>query len=135
LFLVLTLMMVVAAANVVSGLTALVSVRQREIGILMAMGVTRKGITAIFMTSGLLLGSLGLIAGFATTAVLVAFANGSELVHLAADVYQIDYLPLKLELADILLVAATTFTISTLSTLLPSRRAGRLLPIEILRYE
>lgn len=135
LFLVLTLMVVVAAANVISGLTALVSVRQREIGILMAMGVTRKGITAIFMVSGLLLGSVGLIAGFVTTALLVAFANGSQLVHLAADVYQIDHLPLKLELPDILLVCVTTFAISTVSTLLPSRRAGRLLPIEILRYE
>jgi lipoprotein-releasing system permease protein len=135
LFLVLTLMVVVAAANVVSGLTALVSVRQREIGILMAMGVTRKGIASIFMASGWLLGSVGLAAGLVATVLLVAFANGSQLVHLAADVYQIDYLPLKLELPDILLVCATTFVISTVSTFLPSRRAGRLLPIEILRYE
>jgi lipoprotein-releasing system permease protein len=82
-----------------------------------------------------MLGSVGLFAGFATTILLVVFTNASQIVHLAADVYQIDHLPLKLELVDILLVCMTTFVISAVSTLIPSRRAGRLLPIEILRYE
>ncbi len=74
---------------------------------------------------------IGLIA----TLLLVAVANSTHLVHLAADVYQIDYLPLSLQFPDVLLVCATTLAISMISTIVPSRKAGKLLPAEILRYE
>jgi len=135
LFLVLTLMVVVAAANVVSGLTALVSVRRREIAIMMAMGMRKRSVVSIYLLSGLILGSAGLGGGLIATFFLVTIANSTHLVHLAADVYQIDYLPLSLQYLDVLLVCVTTLAISIISTIVPSRRAGNLLPIEILRNE
>jgi len=135
LFLVLTLMVVVAAANVVSGLTALVSVRRREIAIMMAMGMRKRSVVSIYLLSGLILGSAGLGGGLIATFFLVTIANSTHLVHLAADVYQIDYLPLSLQYLDVLLVCVTTLAISIISTIAPSRRAGNLLPIEILRNE
>ncbi len=135
LFLVLTMMVVVAAANVVSGLTALVSVRRREIAIMMAMGMQRRSVVSIFLLAGLILGGVGLGIGLIATLLLVAVANSTHLVHLAADVYQIDYLPLSLQFPDVLLVCATTLAISMISTIVPSRKAGKLLPAEILRYE
>ncbi len=135
LFLILTLMIVVAAANVVSGLTALVTARRKEIGVLMAMGVSRSGIVRIFFATGVVVGIVGLGSGLILAAALVVFANTTHLVDLAADVYQIDYLPLRLELMDVALVSLSAILVAVGSTVAPARRAGRLLPIEILRYE
>jgi|GEM_PF-2629213 len=135
LFLILTLMIIVAAANVVSGLTALVASKQREIGVLMAMGIPRVGIVRIFLGTGAILGFSGLIMGIGTALILIALTNEFHLVRLAADVYQVDNLPLRLEIVDIVLVTLAVFVISVCATVAPARRAGRLLPIQILRYE
>ncbi|MCU0611526.1 MAG: ABC transporter permease [Candidatus Eisenbacteria bacterium] len=135
LFLILTLMIAVAGANVVSGLTALVSARGRDIGILMAMGVRRKGITLVFLWVGAILGMAGLAAGLLLATGLIALANGTNLVRLAADVYQIERLPLSIQALDLAVVSGTTLAVAVVCTLLPALRASRLLPIEILRYE
>ena len=135
LFLILTLMIIVAAANVVSGLTALVASKQREIGVLMAIGIARVGIVRVFLGTGAILGLSGLVVGIGTALILIAVTNTFHLVHLAADVYQVDNLPLRLEVFDIALVSFVVLVISVCATVAPARRAGRLLPIQILRYE
>lgn len=135
LFIILTLMIIVAGANVVSGLAALVSARGRDIGILMAMGTRRKGIGEVFVLVGVMLGVAGLFAGLALAAFLIVTVNQTGLVRLAADVYQIERLPLAMQAMDIALVSLTTLGVAVFCTVLPAIRASRLLPIEILRYE
>ncbi len=135
LFLILSLMIVVAGANVVSGLTALVHARGRDIGILMAMGMRRGGILVTFVWIGAIIGLAGLATGIALAVGLVGLANGSGLLHLAGDVYQIERLPLVVQGFDVVAVSFTTLVVAVLCTLLPAVKASRLLPIEILRYE
>ena len=135
LFLILTIMIVVATANVISGLSAMAISRRREIGVLMAMGMSRPAITRIFMWTGLAIGAAGFVLGGGLAVVLVFFANSVQLVHLAGDVYQIESLPLRLEWADFCLVAGSVILIAMLATVAPARRAARLMPVEVLRYE
>ncbi|MBN1426371.1 ABC transporter permease [Candidatus Fermentibacteria bacterium] len=135
LFLILSLMIIVAGANVVSGLTALVSARGRDIGILMAMGVRRRAIAMVFVLIGAMLGLVGLGSGLALASGLIAVANETGLVHLAGDVYQIEKLPLEIQGVDLAAISCMTLLVSMFCTLVPAVRASRLLPIEILRYE
>jgi len=128
LFLILTLMIIVAGANVVTGLTALVSARGRDMGILMAMGIRRRGIAVVFLWIGAILGVVGLCTGLAVAAGLIAIANRTGLLHLAADVYQIEHLPLEIQGFDVAVVAVTTLAVAVVCTLLPAMRANRLLP-------
>ena len=134
-FIVLALIVVVAALNILIALTMMVMEKTRDIAVMMSFGVRAEQIRRIFLCQGLLISSigtvLGLIAGYAASVAGSHF----KFIHLDASVYSIDYLPFAPRFTDALIVAAVSLGVSLLATLYPSSSAASVLPAEALRYE
>ena len=135
LFVIVTIIVLVAAFAIIGHLVLLVADKRKEIGILKAMGASARSIGAIFLVAGMLIGGVGTLAGSAFGLCLIWVQNTYRIIRLAGDVYQISYLPMKLTGGDFGLVVGATLVISFLATLSPARRAARLDPVEVLRYE
>ena len=142
-FLILTLIILVAAFNIVSSLIMLVKEKGRAIAIMRTMGATRGMIMRIFFIAGASIGVIGTILGFLLG---LGFADNIEWIRhqiegltgtelFAAEIYFLSRLPAKVEADDVFLVVALSFVLSFLATLYPSWRAARLDPVEVLRYE
>ena len=133
-FIVITLIVIVAALNILIALTMMVMEKTRDIAVLMSFGVAPAQIRRIFLLQGLLISvvgtALGLILGY-----IGAWAGAHYHVPLSPDVYAIDTLPFAPRLLDGLLVSAVSIGISLLATLYPSSTAARIRPAEALRYE
>jgi lipoprotein-releasing system permease protein len=135
LFVIVTIIVLVAGFAIIGHLVLLVAEKRKEIGILKAMGATPASIGAIFLAVGMLIGVVGVVTGSLFGLCLIWVQNTYKIIRLAGDVYQIDHLPMKLTGADFVLVVAATLLISFLATLSPARRAASLEPVEVLRYE
>jgi lipoprotein-releasing system permease protein len=135
LFVIVTIIVLVAAFAIIGHLVLLVAEKRKEIGILKAVGASRASITTVFFVIGMSIGLLGTISGSAVGLTLIWVQNTFKIIRLAGDVYQIDYLPMKLTLGDFALVVGATFLLSLLATIFPARRAGALAPVDVLRYE
>jgi lipoprotein-releasing system permease protein len=134
-FIVIGLIVCVAALNILTALTMMVMEKNRDIAVMMSFGVRPSQVRLIFLLQGLLIGFtgtvLGLIAGY-----LLSWAGGHyRFIHLSAEVYSIDYLPFAARWTDSLIVAGVSLAVSLLATLYPSSSAARILPAEALRYE
>jgi lipoprotein-releasing system permease protein len=134
-FLVIGLIVVVAALNIVSTLILMVMEKVRDIGTLVAMGATSRGIMTLFLAQGLMIGVTGTITGCAVGLATAWVLDAWQLVPLPADVYFIPYVPFRVRPLDFTLVASTALVISFLATLYPAWKASRLDPVEALRYE
>jgi lipoprotein-releasing system permease protein len=142
-FIILVLIILVAAFNIISTLIMVVMEKYKDIAILKAMGATSKGILKIFVVEGLVTGVVGTILG--TISGLAFALNLGEIQGflekllgfkiLASDVYYIDKLPSQVNPVDIALIVMTAILIGLLATLYPSWRASKLDPAEALRYE
>ncbi len=135
LFIIVTIIVLVAAFAIIGHLILLVAEKRKEIGILKAMGAPAASVGAVFLSVGMLIGLVGTAAGSAVGLGLIWVQNTYRIIRLAGDVYQIDYLPMKLTWSDFGLIIGATLLISFAFTLLPARRAARLDPVEVLRYE
>jgi lipoprotein-releasing system permease protein len=135
LFVIVTIIVLVAAFAIIGHLVLLVAEKRKEIGILKAMGAGAGSIGAVFLVAGMLIGVGGTVAGSAFGLLLIWVQNTYKIIRLAGDVYQISYLPMKLTGWDFAMIVCSTLVISFLATLSPARRAARLDPIEVLRYE
>jgi lipoprotein-releasing system permease protein len=142
-FLILTLIILVAAFNIITGITMLVRSKTRDIAILRTMGATRATVTRIFILAGATIGVVGTIAGFVLG---LAFASNIDTIRRglesltgaelwAAEIRFLSQLPAKVEAGDVLSVVAMGLALSFLATLYPAWRAARLDPVEALRYE
>ena len=142
-FLILTLIVAVAAFNIVSAQMMVVTDKQADIAILRTQGASPASILAIFVIQGALVGSLGTLLGVAGG---LALALNIETVvpfvervlgiqFLDKSVYYISELPSQVQRADVILVAAIALSLTLLATLYPSWRAARVNPAEALRYE
>ena len=142
-FLILTLIVLVAAFNIVSSLIMLVKEKSRAIAIMRTMGATRGMIMRIFFIAGASIGVVGTIMGFLLG---LGFADNIEWIRrqieglsgtelFAAEIYFLSRLPAKVEAYDVMMVVALSFVLSFLATLYPSWRAARLDPVDALRYE
>jgi lipoprotein-releasing system permease protein len=142
-FIILVLIVLVAAFNIISTLIMVVMEKHKDIAILKSMGVPSKGILKIFVIEGGVIGVVGTV--FGTLLGLGAAFNLEKITEfvenlfgfkiLASDVYYIDKLPSQVNPMDIGLIVITAILISLLATLYPSWRASRLDPAEALRYE
>jgi lipoprotein-releasing system permease protein len=132
-FLLLFLIVLVAAFNIIGILTMMVGERGREVGILLAMGASPGQLQRIFMLNGLWYGSWGILAGS-----LAGWLACLYLVHfgipIPGDVYFVDHVPCIPQAMDFLIVSAAAMLLTLVSTLLPSREASRLDPMTIIRY-
>jgi lipoprotein-releasing system permease protein len=134
-FITISLIVFVAALNILISLTMMVMEKTKDIAVLMSMG-TRKGqVRRIFVYQGLLIGlvgtAIGLLAGY-----LLAYLGGHyHWIRLSAEVYSIDYVPFAPKAVHGVVVAATAVAVSLLATVYPSWSAARILPAEALRYE
>ncbi len=134
-FIILTLIVIVASFNIISNLIMIVMEKAREIAILRAMGATGRGIMSIFMIHGLIIGITGTVVGVAGGYLACRLLKTYRFIHLPADVYYLSYLPVRMSLFDFIVVPAAAILISFLATIYPSWQASRLDPVEPLRYE
>ena len=134
-FLILTLIIVVAAFNIAGTLIMIVMERTKDIGILKSMGATSKGVMSIFMMHGVMVGTVGTAIGITGALVLAYFVDRYKLIQVPGDVYFVDTIPVQMELPDVILVAGVALLISFAATLYPSWRASKLTPVEAIRYE
>jgi lipoprotein-releasing system permease protein len=142
-FLILSLIIMVAAFNIISGMIMLVKDKGRDIAILRTMGATRGAIMRVFFMSGAAIGVTGTIGGFLLG--LGFAANIDTIRHwlqaltgtdlFSAEIYFLSHLPARIEAFDVLSVVLMSLGLSLLATLYPSWRAARLDPVEALRYE
>jgi lipoprotein-releasing system permease protein len=135
LFVVVTIIVLVAAFAIIGHLVLLVAEKRKEIGILKAVGASGRSITMVFFAVGMTIGVVGTAAGAAVGLGVIWAQNTFKIIKLAGDVYQIDYLPMKLTLGDGLMIIGATLLLSFLATIIPARRAGSLIPVDVLRYE
>jgi lipoprotein-releasing system permease protein len=142
-FLILTLIIVVAAFNVISGLIMLVKDKGRDIAILRTMGATRGMVMRIFLLAGASVGFVGTVLGFGLG---LLFCENIEHIRQAIqkltgtdlfspEVYFLSQLPAKIDPHEVATVVVMSLALSFLATLYPSWRAARLDPVEALRYE
>jgi lipoprotein-releasing system permease protein len=134
-FIVLALIVVVAALNILIALTMMVMEKTRDIAVMMSFGVTAEQVRRIFLLQGVMISgigtALGLVAGYAAS----VLGSHYHFIHLDASVYSIDTLPFAPKWTDALVVAAVSLGLALLATLYPSSAAAGVLPAEALRYE
>ena len=134
-FIILSLIILVAAFNIISTLIMVVMEKTREIGILKSMGVTSRGITRIFLFEGMVVGVLGSIIGFFIGFSLCLAQLKYKFFSLPGDVYFINYLPVKMQVLDFSLIGLAAILLCILASLYPARKAAKLDPIKAIRYE
>src|SRR6266403_711162 len=113
---------------IIGHLVLLVAEKRKEIGVLKAIGASASSITAVFFSVGMTIGVVGTVAGSLVGLAIIWVQNTYKVIKLAGDVYQIDYLPMKLAPADFILIVSATLLLSFLATIVPARRAGALSP-------
>jgi len=133
-FIIIGLIVLVAALNILIALTMMVMEKTRDIAVLMSFGVLPSQVRRIFLLQGLLISLLGTVAGL-VLGYLACWAGGHYHIPLSADVYSIDTLPFAPSWIDGVTVAAVSIGVSLLATVYPSSTAAGILPAEALRYE
>lgn len=134
-FIVLALIVLVAAFNIISTLIMVVMSKGKDIAILKSMGATSKGIMKIFVYEGLIIGLTGTVIGVIGGLILCEVLSRYQFIKLPSDVYPITTLPIKILPMDVTLVAFSAALITLLATLYPSWQASKIDPAVALRYE
>jgi lipoprotein-releasing system permease protein len=142
-FIILSLIVLVAALNIISGLTMLVKDKGRDIGILRTMGATKGAIMRVFLITGASIGVVGTFAGLILGIVfcwhideirqVVAWLTNTQLFN--PEIYYLSRLPAEINPRETAAIVGMALALSVLATLYPSWRASRLDPVEVLRYE
>jgi len=133
--LILSLIIMVAAFNIVSSLVMIVMEKTREIGILKSMGAASKGIMKIFLMEGIVVGILGTTIGNILAFSLCYVQQTFGLITLPPEVYIIDKLPMDMHLFDFVIVTLIGIGLCLLASVYPAFKASRLTPVESIRYE
>lgn len=122
---ILSLILVVAAFNMVGALTMLVLEKQKDISVLNALGADRNFVLKIFLNEGFLLALIGGGIGMVFALIMVVLQQQFHLIPLQGGSFLIDYFPVELKIRDFLLVALTVFIIAFIASWMPARKASR----------
>ncbi|RMF56811.1 MAG: ABC transporter permease, partial [Calditrichaeota bacterium] len=133
--LILSLIILVAAFNIVSSLVMIVMEKTREIGILKSMGAPSRGILRVFLWEGVIIGVLGTLIGNGLAYGICSIQQKFGLVKLPPEVYIIDRLPVEMHLLDFTIVSIIGMGLCVLAAWYPAYRASKLNPVEAIRYE
>ncbi len=128
------LIVMVAALNIIASLVLMVMEKSKDIAILKTMGASARSVTLIFMLQGVLIGAIGTLTGAILGRAVAWVLDHYRLVRIPTEVYQISYVPFRIQTSDFLVVVAGAMAICFLATIYPSRQAARLDPAEALRY-
>ncbi|MCX5753760.1 MAG: FtsX-like permease family protein [Candidatus Krumholzibacteria bacterium] len=133
-FLLLTLIILIAAFNLVAMLTMVIMEKRNEIGILRSMGASSRGVMSIFMFQGTFIGAVGTAIG-AVLGLLICGVLREVKIDLPPDVYFINTLPVLVSWADVVMVCGASMAICFLATIYPSWEACRMPPLDAIRYD
>ena len=132
-FIILTLIILVAAFNIASALIMMVMEKNKDIAVLKAMGATNKSIRKIFIFQGMIIGFLGTFIGTLSGVIICFILKKYNFIQLP-DAYPFSTLPVQLEYLDVLVIAVSAIIICFFSTLYPSYKASKMNPVEAIRY-
>jgi len=134
-FIILTLIIFVAAFNIISSLIMVVMEKNKDIGILKAMGASPKSLMLVFSFCGFMLGITGVILGLASGLSLCFLLKKYNFINLPNDIYYVSQLPVNVDPKDIIIIITSAIVISLLATIYPAYKASQVNPVEALRYE
>jgi lipoprotein-releasing system permease protein len=134
-FIVLSLIIMVAAFNIVSTLTMKVMERTKDIGVLKSMGATDRSVLSVFLYEGLTIGVAGTVLGLVLGSTLCYVADTYRLIQPPGEVFNVSHLPFRMEARDLVAICAASLMISLGTTLYPSYQASQLDPVEAMRNE
>ncbi len=134
-FVILSLIILVAAFNIFSTLTVQVVEKTKDIGILKALGIDAAGIAAIFCLQGMILGGIGIFFGISAGLGILLALQQYRFIRLPAEVYSLEYLPAAINLGDIFGIAFSAAVLCFVFSLIPALRAANIVEAEALRYE
>lgn len=134
-FLALSLIVAVAAFNIISTLIMIVLEKKKEIGILKSLGATSQSIMKIFMFKGLAVGLVGTVLGIGVGFTLCWLQKTFDIISLPSEIYFISSLPVDMRVLDFVLVGVASVGIAFLATIYPAKKAAGLNPVEAIRFE
>jgi lipoprotein-releasing system permease protein len=134
-FIILSLIIMVAAFNIVSTMIMVVMEKTKEIGILKSMGANSRGVMRIFLYQGAVVGVLGTALGLSIGFGMCWAQLKYKFFSLPGDVYFISVLPVKMEASDFLMIGAAAVLICVLASVYPAKKAAAMIPVEAIRYE
>jgi lipoprotein-releasing system permease protein len=133
-FIILTLIILVAAFNIASSLIMIVTNKRKEIGILKAMGATKSSIRRIFVMEGMIIGATGTVLGVLGGLALCFLLKRYEFIKLASDVYYITTLPVQVKFMHVGGIVLAALGICFMATIYPANHAATIDPVEAIRY-
>jgi lipoprotein-releasing system permease protein len=132
---ILSLIIIIAAFNILSSLIMIVMEKKQEVGILMAMGANKYQVMRIFIYQGMIIGVIGTILGLAIGIGVSWIQLKYQLISLPGDIYFITALPVQMKINDFVVIGVVSLVLTFLSTIYPSRQASKMLPAETIRNE
>lgn len=134
-FAVILLIIFIAVLNITTTLALLVNERKPDIAVLRTCGARTRSLVSIFLFEGLILGAIGIFAGILLGMFACAAGNYFKIVSISAEVYSLNYIPLRIDFFNILQIVGVTFVLCLLATIYPAFRASRVKPLENLRNQ
>ena len=134
-FLVLLLMVLIAAFNIISTLIMVVMEKRKDIAVLRSMGASRGSIRMIFLLKGWIIGAIGTLSGVVLGYVLAVLLQRYQFIELPEDVFPVSTVPVSISPLYFGVVALASLAICCLASIYPARQAARLHPVDVIRYE